>query len=190
MSDWKIVAQDTSYSIDNGNVNAVYRPILVQSDSAPTEQSAVQVGTTKPEEAVNFSLSAQLESGRLRWKAYHKEDRDYAYDPVQDVHTLDELINNSDISLQEEQTLTERFSQNSQGIYTVSTVIEQRIWLKEYIHDWGLRSEAELYGPSWTHRVIVDSGTPIFITSADVEPDPERGLEGDGILSFQLGERL
>lgn len=190
MSDWKIVAQNTSYEIDNGDVEPVYRPILVQTDSTPTDQSAVQVGTTSPEQAVNFSLSPQLENGRLRWKAYHKEDRDYAYDPDQDVHTLDELINNSDLDQQEIDTLTERFSQNSDNVYTVSSVIEQRIWLKEYIHDWGLRAEAELYGPSWTHRINVDDGTPIFITSADIEPNAERALEGDGIISFQLGERL
>jgi len=191
MSDeWKIVARDTSYTISDGDVDAVYRPILVTDNSAPTEQSALQVGTTKPENAVNFSLSAQLENGSLRWHAYHKEDRDYAYDPEQDVHTLDRLINDSDLSQEEINTLTTRFSQNSEGTFTVSTVIEQRIWLKEYIDDHGLQSDAELFGPSWTHRVIVDEGTPIFITGADVEPRNDRPLEGRGIVNFQLGDRL
>lgn len=190
MTDWKIVAQNTSYSIAGGSVNAVYRPRMVKDDAAPTEQSAVQIGTTSPEEAVNFSLSAQLESGRLRWKAYQKPGFDFAYDPVQDVHTLDELITNSDIDQNEIDTLTERFSQNDQGTFTVNTVEEQRIWLKEYIHDWGLRSEAELYGPTWTHRVQVDNGTPIFITGADIELSSDRPLQGRGVINFQLGERL
>lgn len=199
MSDWLIKVFDASHGVPE----AVYRPILVQRNPSPTEHSAVQVGTTKTAEAVNFSLSAQLESGSLEWDAYSNPSSrsipDFSYDEATDTHTLQAVINNLDSGTTEEQDeatrLRERFSTSTDTNdgtekYTVKSITEQRIWLKEYIHDHGNASDWQLFGPSWTHRVNLNEGCPIFITAADIEPDPDRPFEGGGRIQFQLGGRL
>ena len=179
MSEWKIIVEDASHDVE-----AEYLPILVQRNSASTDQSAVQIGTDKPANAVNFSLSAQLESGSLEWNAYAKEGVDFSNG------TLQEVIDEGDITSSEVTRLEERFSTDDSGTYTVTSITEQRMWLKEYIHDPGLASKWRLEGPSWTHRVSLDEGTPVFINNADLEPLPDRPFEGNGLIRFQLGGRL
>lgn len=176
---WKIKTTNTRHG-----ETVEYLPILVQDNAAPTDDTAVSVGTDKPVNAINFSLSAQLESGRLQWIAYEKKGGDFSRG------TLESLINSGSLSSAEVNRLKERFGTDSSGNYIVNTVTEQRIWLKEYIHDPGLNAESELYGPSWDDRVNLGEGTPIFITSADIEPLPDRPFEGNGRVSFQLGRRL
>ena len=179
MSDWKIIVEDASHDVE-----AEYLPILVQRNPASTDQSAVQIGTDKPANAVNFSLSAQLESGSLEWNAYAKEGVDFSNG------TLQEVIDNGNISSDEVTRLEERFSTDDSGTYTVTSITEQRIWLKEYIHDPSLSANWQLSGPSWTNRVNLQEGTPIFITNADIQPLPDRPFEGTASISFQLGGRL
>lgn len=178
---WKIKTTNTRHG-----ETVEYLPILVQDNAAPTDDTAVQVGTDKPENAINFSLSAQLESGRLQWVAYEKDGEDFSNG------TLESLINSGSLTSAEVNRLQERFGTDDTGDYIVNSITEQRIWLKEYIHDSGLNAESELKGPSWTNRVSTTEGeyTPIFITSADIEPLPDRPFEGNGRVSFQLGERL
>jgi len=179
---WKIIVEDASHG-----VQAEYLPILVQRNPAPTDQSAVQVGTNRPANAVNFSLSAQLESGSLEWDAYQKNGEDFSNGTLQNDSGTGVYSN---VSTAEQNRLDARFSEGPNGNLTVTTITEQRIWVKEYIHDAGLASEWKLEGPSWDDRVNLNEGTPVFINGADIEPDPNRPFEGRGRIQFQLGGRL
>jgi len=180
-TDWKIEVFNSRVDVD-----LVYLPIIVRRNPASTDHSAVQIGTDQPVNAVNFSLSAQLESGSLEWNAYSKPGKEVDFSDG----TLQEILDEGSISSDEANRIAARFSTDSDGDYTVQSITEQRIWLKEYIHDPSLSANWELSGPSWTNRVNIDEGTPIFITNADIEPLPDRPFEGTASVSFQLGGRL
>lgn len=73
---------------------------------------------------------------------------------------------------------------------TVTTVEEQKIWLKEYIHTASLSVDWFLYGESYTDRTGAGEGTPIAITEARAEPSPDRPTSTRFVVQANIGRRV
>lgn len=73
---------------------------------------------------------------------------------------------------------------------TVTTVQEQKIWLKEYIHTANLAVDWKLYGRDFTDRENVSEGTSIVITESRPEPEPGRPTSMRFIVQGNIGRRV
>lgn len=204
VNDYKIRAVNTL----QGYPMSYTVPIMKTSRSAG-ESGGTTIALDKPVNNQVFTFSGKRESGSLQFEAFEKfnpstvdsveSDRSYDSDlPVGERHTLDYLIDQLSAGSSSEQAeaeqLKQRFGQDSNGNYVVRTVEEQRIWVREYVHNPGLRAEGKLFGPTYSYRTVDGSnnptGTPIFIESADIEPDPNTTGRGTGNIQFKIGGRL
>ena len=200
----KIIAQNTLQGEDMSYVIPI-----VTADRGPGQLGGTSIPLDKPVNNQIFSLSGKTESGTLEFDAFERfnpqnvdsvySDRSFDDDkPAGEKHTLDYLISQLELGTAQDQAeadqLKARFQQDSSGNYVVRTVEEQRIWVKEYVHNPGLSTDWYLFGPSYSFRTVDGSnnpqGTPIFLESADIEPSPTTEGRGTGNVSFKVGGRL
>ena len=180
MVDWMIIQTEDSGRYD---VELRYKPILVQRNPGSVQDDAVQIGTDRPVNAINFSLSASRETGSLEWRDYDKKGRDAS------DGSLQELVDSGELDSDGLDQVDKLFGQVD-GSYVVNSWDEKRNWLKMFVCDEFGGASWKLEGPSWMHRRNLDEGTPIFVTESDVEPDNRRPFESNGFIRFNVGRRL
>jgi len=206
---YKVTAENT---LPESRFNITIDPLSYVIPILNTPRGAGNLGGTqialdKPINNKTFSLSGKREGGQFEFTAFERfmpqnvdsVYNDRSYNPDTGTHTLDLLISEleaegSSDAQDEADKLKARFRQDSSNNYVVRGVIEQRIWFKEYIHNPGLQAEWKLYGPGYDYRTVDGSnnptGTPIFITDADIEPSNTTKGRGTGTLQFNVGGRL
>lgn len=183
--DFEIVASNTLE-----NVPLRYIVPLKEEVPAPSQLGGTDIATNRPINNIIFSLQGKTEGGRLGFTAIEIYDED---DPSADrsAGTLQDLIEAS--SGDKVTILQKRFGQDSSGDYIVRTVREQRIWLRDYVHNPGLGAQWRLFGPTYDFRTIDENGnntgTPVFVEEADIEPNPKNPAKGRGVISFKVGGR-
>lgn len=209
VNEYRLVVQDTlqenNYSFSLNNL--AYTLPIVTNRRGPGDLGGTQIAVDKPVNNKTFSLSGKRETGQFEFIAFERFNpgsvdsvySDRSYDPVTNTHTLDALItalenSTSNGSSDEALKLKNRFQQDSSSNYIVRSVQEQRIWLKEFIHNPGLSAEWSLFGGEYDFRTIDgnnnNAGTPIFVTNADIEPSNSTEARGTGTLQFNIGGRL
>lgn len=209
INEYKIIVQDTlqeaRYNFSINNLS--YMLPIVDNPRGPGEIGGTQIATDKPINNKTFSLSGKTEAGQFEFTAFERFNpatvdsvyNDRSYDPTTSVHTLDQLITELEASAvtgsgDEALKLKNRFSQDSSNNYVVRTVKEQRIWLKEFIHNPGLGASWSMFGGEYDWRTIDvndnNAGTPVFLKAADIEPSGNTRGRGTGTLQFNVGGRL
>lgn len=209
VNEYKIVVRDT---LEENRYNLTLDPLaytfpIVRNNRGPSESGGVPIPLDKPVNNKHFDLSGQTESGNFEsFTAFERFNpqtidsvyNDRSYDPVTGTHTLEQLrsqLRSSGVSGSDDEAfkIEQRFTQDSSGNYVVRTVKEQRIWLKEFIDNPGLIAKWNMYGGEYDWRTVsgsTNNGTPIYVNSADIEPDPENRGRGTGNISFNVGGRL
>jgi len=209
VNEYKLVVKNTllenrfSLSINNYS----YTIPIANTPRGAGSLGGTQIAVDRPINNKTFSLSGKREDGAFEFEAFERFNpasidsvyNDRSYDPTNDVHTLDKLIaeleaEGSSDAQDEADKLKNRFQQDSSNNYVVRSVEEQRIWFKEFIHNPGLLADWTLFGGSYDWRTIDGSGnnagTPVFVTTADIEPSQENEARGIGTLEFNVGGRL
>jgi len=210
VNDYKIIATNTLEGED-----MTYVIPIMKTPRSSGELGGTSIALDRPVNNKIFSLSGKRESGTLEFQAFERfnpasvdspfSDRSYDADkPSGERHTLDYLIqqleagtaNSNSASVQQATAdqLKARFQQDSAGNYVVRSVREQRIWLREYVHNPGLSAEWTLFGPSFDFRTVDGlnnpQGTPIVVEAADIEPSANTDAIGTGRVQFKVGGRL
>jgi len=209
INEYKVTVTDTllesRYSINIDPLSYVI-PIMKTARGAG-DLGGTQIAIDQPVNNKTFSLSGKREQGQFDFEAFERfvpesidsVYNDRSYNPDTGTHTLDLLITEleaegSTAAQDVADQLKARFQQDGNNNYVVRSVIEQRIWFKEYIHNPGINADWSLYGPGYDYRTVDASnnptGTPIFITAADIEPSPSTEGRGTGTLQFNVGGRL
>jgi len=208
VNEYKVTVENTfeesKYSISVEPLSYVI-PILSTPRGAGN-LDGTQIALAEPKDNKTFSLSGKRESGQFEFDVFERFNpqtidsvyNDRSYNPDTGTHTLDALITaleaGSASAQDKADQIKARFQQDSNNNYVVRSVIEQRIWFKEFIHNPGLNADWSLYGPGYDYRTVDGSnnptGTPIFITAADIEPSPSTEGRGTGTLQFNVGGRL
>lgn len=209
INEYKLIVQntlrETRYSLTFNNL--AYTFPIVTTNRGPGKLGGVEIALDKPVNNKTFSLSGKTEGGSFEFEAFERFNpqtvdsvyNDRSYDPATGVHTLDKLISELEASAvsgssDEATKLKNRFQQDSSNNYVVRTVEEQRIWLKEFIHNPGLNCDWTMFGGEYDFRTIDgtgnNTGTPVFVTNADIEPSGNTAGRGTGTLEFNVGGRL
>lgn len=210
MKGWAANKMVNDYRIEVTNTlqgpDMTYVIPIMRTDRGAGNLGGTSIALDKPVNNKIFSLSGKTESGQIEFEAFERFNpssidsvyNDRSYNPDTGVHTLDNLITTLEGGTSDDvakaDKLKQRFQQDSNGNYVVRTVEEQRIWLKEYVHNPGLSADWSLYGPGYSYRTVDGSnnatGTPVFLESADIEPSPNTKGRGTGNIGFKVGGRL
>jgi len=196
--------EETRYSISVEPLS--YTIPILNTPRGAGNLGGTQIAVDEPVNNKTFSLSGKREDGQFDFTAFERFNpqnvdsvySDRSYNPDTGTHTLDALITALEAGSTDAQAKADqikaRFQQDSSNNYVVRSVIEQRIWFKEFIHNPGLNTDWRLYGPGYDYRTVDGSnnptGTPIFVTTADIEPSPNTEGRGTGTLQFNVGGRL
>lgn len=188
-----MVTEDINLQVTDtlNGVDLTYIIPLKREVRHPSSLGGTTIRLDKPINNKNFSLTGKGESGTVNFTAIEIYDEDDA-DADRSDGTLQNLIDNVTGDL--DTKLKNRFGQDSSGNYIVRTVEEQGIWLREYVHNPGLKAFWRLFGEEFDWRTVDsngnNTGTPVFIEEADIEPNPENEARGTGIIRFKVGSRL
>jgi len=157
----------------------------------PAKLGGTSIPTNRPVNNLVFSLSGKTEEGKISFFAIEIYDKTKA-EADRSNGTLQDLINNSGAS--KTSRLQKRFGEDGSGNYIVRTVKEQKIWLRDFILNPSLSASWRIFGGSYDFRTLDandnNNGTPIFLTEADIERDPENKAKGLGNISFKVGDRI
>lgn len=212
VNDYKVIAQDTLLErrFNLSITGLTYVIPVFKTVRGPGSLGGTSIATDRPINNKIFSLAGKTEEGVIEFEAFERTDPESIDSPFNDrsfeirapdgeKHTLDTLIEEleaegSSEAQEEADKLKSRFGQDDQGNYVVRTIEEQRIWLREYVHNPGLSASWSLFGPGYDFRRIngqgEPQGTPIFMEGADLEPDPNTEKTGTGNIDFKVGGRL
>jgi len=184
--DYELVASNTL----EGEVLRYIVP-LKEEVRGPGKLGGTSIATNRPTNNVIFSLQGKTEEGTLGFTAIEIYDPD-APNADRSNGTLQNLIDAS--SGDKVTRLQSRFGQDSSGDYIVRTIREQRAWLRDYVMNPGLNTDWTLFGPTYDYRTVDNNGnntgTPVFVEEADIEPNPKNPARGRGIIRFKVGRRI
>lgn len=194
------IVADQNYWETVYNITQELRYIIPKTDSipAPSKLNSVTVNTDKPVNNTNFSLSGMGEDGNIGFTAIEVFDETQS-NADRSNGTLDALITaleGSGVSgsTAEADRIKQIFGTDGSGNYIVRDIVEQRAWVRDFIHNPGLSATWRLFGGSYDFRTVDGSnnntGTPIFINNADVERQENNSARGVGNIRFKLGGRL
>lgn len=159
----------------------------------PGKLGGTPIATDRPINNIIFSLQGKTEGGTIGFTAieiYNPDDEN----ADRSAGTLQDLV--ASVSGTREKILKKRFGTDSSGNYIVRSIREQRIWLRDYVMNPALGANWTLFGPTYDNRTIDESnddkntGTPVFLEEADIEPNPKNPARGQGILKFKVGRRI
>jgi len=177
------------------NINLEYIVPKTNSIPSPTKQESITIATDQPKNNKNFSLAGQREEGNLDFTAKTVFDPS-ASNADRSDGSLQVLLNELDASAVSGSTdlanqLRARFGQDDSNNYIVRTIVEQRVWVREYINNPGLDSDYALFGGAYDFRTVDGSnnntGTPIDIQEADIDRNENNPAKGKGIIRFKVG---
>ena len=186
---------DSVYGID---VDLNYIIPKTEGIPAPSTLEAVNIKTDKPVNNKNFSLSGMGEGGTIDFTSVEVFDPD-ASNADRSNASLQILLNELDASSvsgsgDEADRIRNLFGQDSNNNYVVRTVLEQKRWVRDFIHNSGVGAEWRLFGGSYDFRTVDEfinnTGTPIFINQADIERRENTRARGRGQIRFELGGRV
>jgi len=194
------IAADQNYWETVYGITQVLRYIIPKTNSipAPSQLDSVTIATDKPVNNQNYSLSGQNEGGTISFDAIEVFNPD-AGNADRSNGTLEALINaleseGSTPAQDEADRIKQLFGTDSSGNYIVRTIVEQRRWVRDFIHNPGLSATWVLFGGSYDYRTVDNNnnntGTPVFIGEADVERLENNSARGDGRIKFKLGGRI
>lgn len=174
-----------------GSTQLEYIIPLKRDVRTPSKLGGTSIATNRPVNNIIFSLSGKTEEGSISFTAIEvfDESKDKA---DRSNGTLEDLRINS--SGKKETRLEKRFGQDNNGKYIVRTVEEQKIWLRDFVHNASLSASWRLFGGSYDFRTLDanndNNGCPVFVTEADIERDPENKAKGTGTIKFKVGDRI
>jgi len=164
---YTLVAEDAAQDSNSNLIQLEYEVKIVKRFPQTGTQGFSGLPALSPENSFQFNLSGKTEQPELEFILYN------------------DGTDRSNGTLADSQISDSRFSND-----TVTTVQEQKIWLKEYIHTANLAVTWRIYGEDWTDRVSTDAGTPIAIKETRPEPVADRPSSMRFIVTFNLGRRV
>jgi len=164
---YTIRAENAAQDSDSNLIDLEYEVKLVKRKPEPGTQEFQGLPALDPTNSFQFNLSGKKERLELEFILYNDgTDRSNG------------TLANSTIS-------DTRFSND-----TVTTVREQKIWLKEYIHTASLSVTWRIFGEDYTDRTGAGNGTPISIVETRPEPSPDRPTSLRFIIQANIGRRV
>jgi len=164
---YTIEARNAAEDVDGNPIDLQYEVKLVKRAPQPGSQNFSGLPALDPTNSFQFNLGGKKEQITIEFILYDDgTDRSNG------------TLGNSTIS-------DPRFSNG-----TITTVQEQKIWLKEYIHTADLAVDWKLYGRDYTDREAQGEGTNISITETRPEPVPERPTSMRFVVQANIGRRV
>lgn len=164
---YTIVARNAAEDSQSDSINLEYEVKIVKRFPQVGTQGFQGLPALEPTNSFQYNLGGKEEQITLEFILY------------------DDGTDRSNGTLSNSTITDSRFSND-----TVTTVQEQKIWLKEYIHTAGLAVDWLLFGEDFTDRAGTDEGTPIAITETRPEPVPERPTSMRFIVQANIGRRV
>lgn len=162
-----IEARNAAEDSDGNPIDLQYEVKLVKRFPQPGTQSFQGLPALDPTNSFQFNLGGKKESITLEFLLYNDG-----------TDKSNGTLANSTIS-------DPRFTDG-----TVETVLEQKVWLKEYISAADLAIDWKLYGRDFTDREQAGEGTSISITEARPEPVSDRPTTMRFIVQANIGRRV
>ena len=163
---YTIVAKNAAQDSNSELIDLEYEVKIVKRFPAPGTQDFSGLPALDPTNSFQFNLGGKKERFTIEFLLYN-DGSDKSNGTL-----LDSTISDP------------RFSND-----TITTVQEQKIWLKEYIHTADLNVTWRLFGEEWTDREAAGEGTSISITESRPEPVPGRNATRF-IIQANVGRRV
>lgn len=162
-----IRAENAAQDIDSNLIDLEYEVKIVKRFPQVGSQGFSGLPALDPTNSYQFNLGGKTEQITLEFILY------------------DDGTDRSNGTLANSTISDPRFSND-----TVTTVQEQKVWLKEYIHTSSLAVTWRLFGQDFTDRESAGNGTAIAITETRPEPSVDRPTSMRFIVQANLGRRV
>lgn len=175
-----LVAQDAAKDSEGNQIDLDYRVKIIKAFPQTGDTPFSGTPAFKPENSFQYNLSGKTEQPTLEFVMYNdgtdRSNTSVSNTTVNDIAEVADGIGYTS------------FNDPRLGS-TIETKEEQKIWVKEYIHNNALPVTWKLYGRDYTDRITQGNGTPITITQVEPRPIPgENKIRM--VVRFNLGKRL
>jgi len=164
---YTLVAENAAQDNNSNLIDLEYEVKLVKRFSQPATQDYSSLPSIKPENNAQFNLSGKKQRFTMEFLLY------------------DDGTDRSNGTLSNSQISDNRFSGG-----TVETVLEQKVWLTEFINTFQFSTSFRLFGRDYTGRTE-EGGTPFVFTETRPEPRPgETQNRMTFIVQGNIGNRV
>lgn len=189
--------EESRYNLSSINLEYIFPK--TKSIPSPTKNESITIQTDKPINNKNFNaVPGNREEGNMQFTAKEIFDPTDSFADRSDG-SLQVLLNELDDSGVSGSTaladqLRQRFGTDGSGNYIVRTVVEQRVWFREYINNPGNDADHRLFGGAYDFRTVDGSnnntGTPVDIVEADIDRAENNPAKGAGVMRFKVGDNI
>ncbi|MGK7368811.1 MAG: hypothetical protein ACNS64_01250 [Candidatus Halalkalibacterium sp. M3_1C_030] len=175
--DYTLVAENAGRDSQGNQIDLEYEVKLVKAFAQTGDSPFSSTPAINPENSLQYNLSGKTEEPVLEFKLYD-DGTDRSNGTLADMAEIAEGLDYN--------TFNDKFGLGS----TIETIQEQKIWLKNFIHNYAIPVEWRLYGGEYTDKGGSGQGTPVVIQQTEPRPDPERPNEIYFVVRLGLGRRI